>query len=239
MDDHQGAAHEHRGGCLEGRSWALNARRHQNHPKNKLYHFPRFLAARPSVTCNRPKKANIWIIKVLAFRIPLVSLAESIIICSCQYRTTKHGASCQELPYSIQYTSVSLPFSSTGGKKTPAWRRKIGNKMSLAKTIRFTRCCLLPDSKWLVQWFQCCFGCLWRKMFVQFICVQWMLNKHGLQVRGFYNDISARMVPLKKQLRHPLEKICEGGVVNTIICLLTVAGQKNNYKYVRYQSNIT
>ena len=78
MDDHQGAAHEHRGGCLEGRSWALNARRHQNHPKNKLYHFPRFLAARPSVTCNRPKKANIWIIKVLAFRIPLVSLAESI-----------------------------------------------------------------------------------------------------------------------------------------------------------------
>ena len=77
MDDHQGAAHEHRGGCLEGRSWVLNARRHQNHPKNKLYHFPRFLAARPSVTCNRPKKANIWIIKVLAFRIPLVSLAES------------------------------------------------------------------------------------------------------------------------------------------------------------------
>ena len=49
----------------------------QNHPKNKLYHFPKFLAARPSVTCNRPKKANIWIIKVLAFRIPLVRLTES------------------------------------------------------------------------------------------------------------------------------------------------------------------
>ena len=25
------------------------------------------------------------------------------------------------------------------------------------------------------------------------------------------------MVPLKKQLRHPLEKICKGGVVNTTI----------------------
>ena len=27
--------------------------------KNKLYHFHRFLAARPSGTCDRPKKADI------------------------------------------------------------------------------------------------------------------------------------------------------------------------------------
>ena len=94
---------------LEGRSWALNARRHQNHPKNKLYHFPRFLAARPSVTCNRPKKANIWTIKVLAFRIPLVSLAESICFDGC--KNPSHEAK--------KNTQVGV-FPKIGGKP-PKW----------------------------------------------------------------------------------------------------------------------